>query len=80
MHIALDATAGDDFEPIGRDGAVHATAHHDSGGLDLAFQIAVGTDHHVGLGLNVAVDAAIDVQRVVQGEIADKLGACRDDG
>jgi len=37
MHIALDATPGDDFQPIGRYGAVHLTADHDGGGLDPAF-------------------------------------------
>ena len=80
MYIAFNAAAGDDFKPIGRDRAIHAAADHDGGGLDAALQIAIGADHHVGFGFDVAVDAPIDVQRVAQGEIADKLGACRDDG
>ncbi len=80
MHIALDASSGDYFQAIGRDRALHTAADDDGGSLDPALEVAVGTNNHVGFGLNVAVDAPVEVQRIAQGEIADKLGACRDDG
>lgn len=80
MHVALHAAAGDDFQPTGGNGAVHLTADHDGFGRDPALDAAVFPDHDVRFGLDVAIDAAVDVQRVLQGEIADKIAACADDG
>lgn len=80
MHVALDAAAGDDFQTARRYGTVHVAADHHGFGLNLAVHVPVLADHHAGFGFDVAVDPAVDVQRVLQGEIADKLAVCRDDG
>jgi hypothetical protein len=80
MHLALDAATGDDLQTRGRNRAVHATADHYGFGLNLALDLPVFANHHVRRGFDVAFDASIDMQRVVQGEITDKLAVCGDDG
>lgn len=80
MHVAFHAPAGDDFQSVGRNGAVDSAADNNGTGLDLALEVTLAADHNVRFRLHVAFDAAIDVQGVAQGEIADKLGAGRDDG
>jgi len=80
MHVAFDASPGDDFQTFSANRAFHAAADHYGCGLDLAFQAAVGTDDDVRFRFDIAFDCAVDVQRIAQGEIADKLAARGDDG
>jgi len=80
VDVALDVAAGDDFETLGRYRTLDAAADHDVAGLDGALEVTRGADHHARFGIDVALDAAVDVQPVAQGEIADKLGAGCDDG
>jgi len=75
-HIA----AGDDFKTFGIDGTGKATADHHLAGFDVAFTDTLLTDRDFGVALNLALDVAVYMQIVGQGEVADQLGPCSNDG
>ena len=80
MHVALHRSAGHDLQPLGCYGAFHPSADDDVAGPDRAHETALLADHDAGVGFDVAFDAAVQVQVVAQGDIADKFAAGRDDG
>ncbi|GAB4119310.1 MAG: hypothetical protein Tsb0027_13520 [Wenzhouxiangellaceae bacterium] len=62
--------AGDDFQPLTVDVAVHVTADNDVDGTNGAFKKAVLTDADVAFRTDITLDASVDVQVVAQGEAA----------
>ncbi len=75
-----DAARGHDFEPLSIDFAGKPATDQNLGGRDIAFEIALLTNRDFGFRLHVAFDVAVDVQVVTQGEVADQLCPCSNDG
>jgi len=71
--VAGDPAAGENFQALGRNTALEAAADHDPLGLDFALDPPVLADHDLGAGTDRALDPAVDMQVVAQGEVADKL-------
>jgi len=71
--IAVDSPAGGDFQAFGFDAALELPADQDSTGTDLALYASLLPDGNLGVGTHRALQAAIDVQIVAQGKVADQL-------
>ncbi len=78
--VAVDATAGNDFETSSADGALKAAADQHPIGVQLAVNLALLANRDLRFGADRSVDLAVDVQAVAQGELADKLCTCCNDG
>lgn len=64
MQIAFDVATGDDFETIRRDRAFDTAADDHVSGLDGAVDAAFGADHDRGLGADITMELAVDMQSV----------------
>lgn len=78
--IAVDASTGHDFQAMGGDVAGEFTTDEHALGLEFALDLPLLADRDLGVGSNRTFQAAVDVQGVAQGEVADKLCTCCNDG
>lgn len=79
-HVAVDPAAGDDLEPLGVDPALEAPADEHLAGIEVALDPALFADRHLRFAVDGALELAVDVQVVAQGEVADKLCTWCNDG
>jgi hypothetical protein len=78
--IALDSPAGNDLQPSGRNAALESAADVEALGFDFTFDPALLANGDFRLGADRALDMAVDVQVIAQGEVADKLCTCCNNG
>ena len=78
--VTIHTSARDDLETVCRHVALETTADHDAVRAQIALNPAAFADGHLRLGANRPLDFAVDVQVVAQGEVADKLCTCCNDG
>ena len=71
--VAVDPSAGGNLQALGIDAAVELPADQDSAGLDFALDAALFPDGNLGIRTHCAFQAAVDMQVIAQGKVADQL-------
>lgn len=79
-YIAVNAPTRGDFQPFGLDVALKVAADEYAACVNFAVDAALLADGYFGIGLHRAFDAAVNMQVVGQGKVADQLCACCNDG